>query len=68
MLWELIRSTSKGTSNEYLYHMFSCRNKKNIHTFLVEKSALSGPVLQSHNSNEKPQHVSEENQTTLLSI
>ena len=31
----------QGTSNEYPEHMFSCRNKKNIDSFQLKKSALS---------------------------
>ena len=42
MLWVIITSASprRGTSNEYPQHTFFC--KKNVDTFFVEKSALSG--------------------------
>ena len=50
MLWVLIRGYSleaphRGTSNEYPQHMFSSRNKKNIHTFWLKKSALSRAMM-----------------------
>ena len=44
MLWVLIGSASpprRGASNEYPQHMFSWRNKKNINTFGMKKSALT---------------------------
>ena len=36
--------TRGGASNEYPQHMFSRRNKKNINTFGLKKSALTSAV------------------------
>ena len=41
MLWYSLEVPQWGASNEYLQHMFSSRNKKNIDTFWLKKSALS---------------------------
>ena len=37
MLWYSLEASRQGTSNEYQQHMFSLRNKKNIHTFWLKK-------------------------------
>ena len=36
-----LEAPRRGPSNEYPQHMFSSRNKKNIHTFRLKKSTLS---------------------------
>ena len=36
-----LEAPHRGASNEYQQHLFLSRNKKNIITFFVEKSALS---------------------------
>ena len=41
MLWYSLEVPRRGTSNEYPQHMFSSRNKKNIDTFWLKKSAMS---------------------------
>ena len=37
MLWYFLEALRWGTSNEYPQHMFLCRNKKNVSSFLFEK-------------------------------
>ena len=37
----MLRVLIKGASNEYPQHMFSFRNKKDISSFRMKKSALS---------------------------
>ena len=41
MLWYSLEAPRRGASNEYLQHMFSWSNKKDISICLDEKSALS---------------------------
>ena len=45
MLWYSLEAPRRGASNEYPQHMFSSRNKKNIDTFWLQKSALSRAML-----------------------
>ena len=39
MLWYSLEAPRRGASNEYPQHIFSWRNKKNINTFGLKKSA-----------------------------
>ena len=47
MLWYSLEAPHQGASKEYPQHMFSCRNKKNIDTFWMKKSSLSGAMFSS---------------------
>ena len=37
-----LEALQRGASNDYPQHMFSCRNKKNIHTFWLQKCLILG--------------------------
>ena len=39
-----LEAPRRGTSNEYPQHMFSWTNKKNINTFGLKKSTLTGAM------------------------
>ena len=44
MLWYSLEAPQRGASNEYTQHMFSWRNKKNINTFGLNKSAFTSAM------------------------
>ena len=44
MLWVLIRSVSRGTSNEYPQHMFLQRTGGN-YPIIITKNSLTVPLL-----------------------
>ena len=45
MLWDSLEAPRRGASNEYPQHMFLSRNKKNIDTFWLKKSAVSRAMI-----------------------
>ena len=47
----------RGASNEYPQHMFLLRNKKNIDTFWLKKSALSRALINTKYFDKKTKYI-----------